>query len=154
MKNVDLWGGGRNKEFGPFGGRNLKYGHVCTKSLENRPIVAKRFKKSNDFSRDFWTINVHICICAAGARNFLKFFLINAAKEHSKRPFYGILFQIVDLWPAWWGRIPLISPQPTPMITQVACQQSIREDLTNRAIARPEAVYAPRDQCCRVANNN
>ena len=24
MKNADLWGGGRNKEFGPFGGRNFK----------------------------------------------------------------------------------------------------------------------------------
>ena len=41
MKNADLLGG-RNKEFGPFGGRHFKYGHVYTKSLKNRHIMAKR----------------------------------------------------------------------------------------------------------------
>ena len=46
----------------------------------------------------------------------LEIFLNKRSKRALKRPFYGIWFQSVDLWPAWGGRIPLISPQPTPML--------------------------------------
>ena len=46
-----LWGGGGKKEFGPFGGRYSKYGHVYTKSLENRHIIAKSLTIERFFAR-------------------------------------------------------------------------------------------------------
>ena len=111
MKNVDLWGGGTNQRIGTFWGTKLQIWSCIHKKPRKSSYNGKTLKKSNDFSRGFWTINVRICICAVGARKFRTFFLINAAKEHSKRQFYGIWFQIVDLWPAWGGgRIPLIPP--------------------------------------------
>ena len=42
MKNVDLWGRGRNKKMWTFWGTKLQICHVYAKSVENRHIMAKR----------------------------------------------------------------------------------------------------------------
>ena len=94
-------------------GANQRISDLLEHETSNRSCIHKKPKKSSYnsktlknrtiFLRDFWNINVYFCICAVGARKFRKFFLINTAKKHSKRPFYGIWLKIVDLWPAWGG---------------------------------------------------
>ena len=81
MNNADLWRGGVTKQrIWNFWGTKLQIGSCIHKKPKISSYNGKTLKKSNDFLRDFWSINVYICICAVGARKFRKFFLINAAK--------------------------------------------------------------------------
>ena len=44
-------GGGRNKDFRPFGGRKFYYGQTYTKIQENRHLIAKMLKIERFFER-------------------------------------------------------------------------------------------------------
>ena len=62
-------GGGRNKDFGPWEGNEHSNMVMYTQKAWKVVIMAKTLKNRTICCATF-RLNVHICICAVGARNF------------------------------------------------------------------------------------
>ena len=120
MKNVDLWGGGRNKEFGPFGGRNFKIWSMYTQKPRKSSYNGKTLKIERFFARLLHYKRSSLQL----RRRRNKFSVIFLSKRNKRALKKTILRDLVPncgpLSGVGGGRIPLISPQPTPMLVTVA----------------------------------
>ena len=113
-----MWtfGGGRNKEFGPFGERDFKQGHVYTNSLKKSSYNGKTLKKiERIFARllDYKRSNLYFRL---RRKEISDIFLNKRSKiALNKTILRDLVPNCGPLSGVGVGTNPLISPQPTPM---------------------------------------